>query len=106
MGFFMKALIGIVAIIVIAIIASAAGGGDKTNKPSTSTNKTPANKPLSNTGVSSDVTIKVNGVETKPTFGGQYNSEKAQGVFKILNVSITNGQKDAITLNADDFKIV
>jgi hypothetical protein len=115
MGFFKKALIGIGAIIVIAIIANAAGGGNKnttspsTNKtttPSTGTNTKEAPKPLSNTGVSSDVTITVNGVDTKSDVGGQYANEKAQGVFKIVNVSVTNNQKDAITLDANSFKLV
>lgn len=107
MGFFQKALIGIGAFIVlIIVIVAASSGGNKPSTPSTNAPSTGTTKPLSNTGVSSDVTIKVNGVETKSTVGGQYNSEKAQGVFKIVNLSITNGQKDAITLNADDFKLV
>jgi RNA polymerase subunit RPABC4/transcription elongation factor Spt4 len=111
MGFFLKGVIGLVAIIVIAVIASS--GGDNTAKPantspksSSDTTKKEAVKPLSNEGVSSDVTIKVTGVEGKPEVGNQFSKEKAQGVFKIVSVSITNNQKDAITLDANTFNLV
>jgi hypothetical protein len=111
MGFFTKALIGIAALIVIAIIASQGSGSDK---PASTTAKGESNTPakkeapkaLSNTGVSSDVTITVKGVETKPEVGNELTKEKAQGAFKIVEVSLTNGQKDAITIDANSFKLV
>jgi hypothetical protein len=111
MGFFMKALIGIAALIVIGIIASSGGGDDSTKTASsTPSSSTPAKKeaakPLTNEGVSSDVTIKVVGIESKPEVGNEYTKKKAQGVFKIVEVSINNNQKDAITLDANSFKLV
>ncbi|MDR4949653.1 DUF4352 domain-containing protein [Neobacillus cucumis] len=115
MGFFMKALIGIAALIVIGVIANL-GGGDDSAKPASTTVKSSnttqktqtakkADQPLSNEGVSSDVTIKVTGVEAKPEVGNEFSKEKAQGVFKIVSVAITNNQKDAITLDANSFKL-
>ncbi|MEH7544922.1 DUF4352 domain-containing protein [Neobacillus vireti] len=109
MGFFRKALLGIGALIVLGIIIGiASGGGDNTANKGTSTSapKQEANKPLSNEGVSSDVNIKVTGVETKSEVGNEFSKEKAQGVFKIVSVAITNNQKDAITLDANSFKLV
>ena len=119
MGFFMKALIGIAALIVIAIIANLGGGKDSAKPASTAANSSDTakssdskqvakkeDKPLSNQGVSSDVTIKVTGVEAKTEVGNEYSKEKAQGVFKIVSVAITNNQKDAITLDANSFKLV
>jgi hypothetical protein len=109
MGFFRKALLGIGALIVLGIIIGiASGGGDDTadKGTSTSTPKQEANKPLSNEGVSSDVNIKVTGVESKSEVGGQFSKEKAQGVFKIVNLAVTNNQKDAITLDATSFKLL
>ncbi|MFP5108812.1 DUF4352 domain-containing protein [Neobacillus sp. C211] len=111
MGFFMKALIGIAALIVISIIANL-GSGDESAKPASSTPsssapaKKEAAKPLSNEGVSSDVAIKVIGVETKSEVGGEFSKEKAQGVFKIVSVELTNNQKDAITVDANSFKLM
>ncbi|WP_082686904.1 DUF4352 domain-containing protein [Bacillus sp. FJAT-27445] len=114
MGFFMKALIGITVLIVIGIIASI-GGGDDNAKPASSTpesnsssKKAPKieDKPLSNEGVSSDVTIKVGSVEDRQEVGNEYTKKKASGVYKIVEVSLTNNQKDAITVDANSFKLV
>ncbi len=62
--------------------------------------------PLSKEGVSSDVAIKIGAVETKDTVGNDYVNEKAQGIFKVVEVSLTNNQKDAITIDANSFKLV
>ncbi|RXZ05066.1 DUF4352 domain-containing protein [Klebsiella pneumoniae] len=63
-------------------------------------------KELSKEGESSKVKIAVGSVESTDSVGGKYLSEKAQGVFKIVEVSITNNQKDAITVDANSFKLV
>ncbi|WHY95010.1 DUF4352 domain-containing protein [Neobacillus cucumis] len=112
MGFFMKALIGIAALIVISIIASTGGGDDSAKPASTTTTKSSASpakkeapKPLSKEGVSSDVKIKVTGLETKQQVGNEFSNTKAQGIFKIVSVEITNNQKDAITVDANSFKL-
>lgn len=63
-------------------------------------------KELSKEGVSSDVTIKIGAVETKDTVGNDYVNEKAQGIFKVVEIALTNNQKDAITIDANSFKLV
>ena len=109
MGFMAKAGIGIAALILIVIIASM-GGEDDTPTDTATDNKagetTKAPKELSAEGVSSDVGIKVLGMDTAQEVGGQYTKETAQGTFKIVKVAITNNQKDAITVDANSFKLV
>nr|WP_256146762.1 DUF4352 domain-containing protein [Bacillus thuringiensis] len=63
-------------------------------------------KELSKEGESSKVKIAVGSVESVDSVGGEYLNEKAQGVFKVVEVSITNNQKDAITLSSNSFKLV
>ncbi len=92
--------LGIIALFVIGIIAMVAGGGDTTEKTSTDT------KAVSKEGVSSDVKIAVGSMETVDSVGNEYTKEQAQGVFKILEVTLTNNQKDAITVDANSFKLV
>jgi len=78
----------------------------QTEAPKQETPKQEAPKELSKEGVSSDVAIKIGAVETKDTVGNEFSNEKAQGIFKIVEVSITNNQKDAITVDANSFKLV
>ncbi|PFW14208.1 DUF4352 domain-containing protein [Bacillus thuringiensis] len=92
--------LGIIALFVIGIIAMVAGGGDSTEKTSTDS------KAVSKEGVSSDVKITVGSIETVDSVGNEYTKEQAQGVFKILEVTLTNNQKDAITVDANSFKLV
>ena len=109
MGFMAKAGIGIAALILISIIASMGGEDDTTTDTATDKKAgetTEAPKELSAEGVSSDVMIKVLGMETAQEVGGEYTNEAAQGIFKIVKVSITNNQKDAITVDANSFKLV
>ncbi|OJE20983.1 hypothetical protein A9490_07995 [Bacillus thuringiensis] len=63
-------------------------------------------KELSKEGESSKVKIAVGSVESTDSVGGEYLNEKAQGVFKVVEISITNNQKDAITVDANSFKLV
>ncbi|MED3352863.1 DUF4352 domain-containing protein [Bacillus thuringiensis] len=63
-------------------------------------------KELFKEGESSKVKIAVGSVESVDSVGGEYLNEKAQGVFKVVEVSITNNQKDAITLSSNSFKLV
>lgn len=118
-----KILSFISAVIIIGIIGSAAGGNEEDSQQAstepkatetaaqsaetkTGEPKQEAPKELSKEGVSSDVTIKIGAVETKDTVGDEFSNEKAQGIFKIVEVSITNNQKDAITIDANSFKLV
>ncbi|MES5869158.1 DUF4352 domain-containing protein [Bacillus cereus group sp. RP32] len=63
-------------------------------------------KELSKEGESSKVKIAVGSVESIDSVGGEYLNEKAQGVFKVVEISITNNQKDAITVDANSFKLM
>ena len=68
--------------------------------------KEESKKELSKEGESSKVKITVGSVESIDSVGGEYLKEKAQGVFKVVEVSITNNQKDAITVDANSFKLM
>ncbi|KXY86285.1 DUF4352 domain-containing protein [Bacillus sp. FSL W7-1294] len=78
----------------------------KKDEPKKEEAKTEPKKELSKEGESSKVKIAVGSVESTDSVGGQYLSEKAQGVFKVVEISITNNQKDAITVDANSFKLV
>jgi hypothetical protein len=117
MGFFKKAFLGIVGFIVLIVII--ANMGNKDAKPASSgttgdakpasTTTTAAKVPaeLSKEGVSSDVKIVVEGFESKAQVGdNQFSKKDAQGVFKIVKVTLTNNQKDAITIDANAFKLI
>jgi hypothetical protein len=83
-----------------------------TTNSAVSNEKAPEAKPtaapqLSKEGVSSNVKIAVEGFETKAKVGDNEMSQaKAQGVFKVVKLSVTNNQKDAITLDSNSFKLV
>ncbi|MBZ4221506.1 DUF4352 domain-containing protein [Bacillus wiedmannii] len=78
---------------------------ETTQQASTEVKEEPK-KELSKEGESSKVKIAVGSVESTDSVGGQYLNEKAQGVFKVVEISITNNQKDAITVDANSFKLV
>ncbi|MBL3785591.1 DUF4352 domain-containing protein [Bacillus cereus group sp. MYBK77-1] len=78
----------------------------KKEEAKTEPKKEEPKKELSKEGESSKVKIAVGSVESTDSVGGQYLSEKAQGVFKVVEISITNNQKDAITVDANSFKLV
>ena len=63
-------------------------------------------KELSKEGESSKVKIAVGSVETLESVGSEHINEKAQGVFKVVELTLTNNQKDAITLSSNSFKLV
>jgi hypothetical protein len=114
MGFLAKAGIAVAALIILGIIASS-GGDDSSNTATTASTsnakssdaKNDQPKPLSNEGVSSDVKIKVEGVESTKELGdNQFSKKEAQGVFKVVKLTITNNQKDAVTIDSDSFKLI
>ncbi|WP_207652685.1 DUF4352 domain-containing protein [Desulfosporosinus sp. FKA] len=115
-----KIITAILVLVIIGGIGSALGGkGNKSTSASapttTSTSSSSTTKPteqpkpteLSNTGTSSNVKITVTGFQTAATVGtNEYSTAKAQGVFKIVKLTITNNQKDAITVDSNSFKLV
>lgn len=105
-----KIITGILALIIIGVVASVANSGGKsspTSTPTTASSSTAKPAELSNTGVSSDVKITVTGFQSADSVGdNQYSTAKAQGVFKIVKISLTNNQKDAITVDSNSFKLI
>lgn len=113
--------LGVIAIVVIIFIAAVVdGSNDPKEKASTDTKQetkkdTPKKekeakkeepKELSKEGESSKVKIAVGTVETLESVGSEHINEKAQGVFKVVELTLTNNQKDAITLSSNSFKLV
>jgi RNA polymerase subunit RPABC4/transcription elongation factor Spt4 len=102
MGRLTKAVIIIAAIIIIGLIVSA--GNNKTNK--TTPGKQAGQTQLSKQGTSSNVKIAVLSMQTTKTIGdNQFTKVNSQGVFKVIKLSITNNQKDAITVDSNSFKL-
>ena len=54
----------------------------------------------------SDVGVAIARIQTMNTIDGSFINKKAQGVFKVILVVVKNGQKDAITLDANSFKLI
>ena len=112
--------LGFIGLIVLGAIAAALGGGDDKKETTSSEPKQETQAPaakeeakkeepkkeLSKEGESSKVKIAVGSVESTDSVGGEYLKEKAQGVFKVVEITITNNQKDAITVDANSFKLV
>lgn len=113
--------LGVIAIVVIIFIAAVVdGSNDPKEKASTDTKqetkkdapkkekeaKKEEPKELSKEGESSKVKIAVGSVETLESVGTEHLNEKAQGVFKVVELTLTNNQKDAITLSSNSFKLV
>lgn len=102
-----KILTGIGVLILLAVIGSADG-----NKPQQVSNTSVSNSPANSTeikkeGISSDVKISVLDVKTQETIGeNEYVKKKASGVFKVIKISLVNNQKDAITVDSTDFKLI
>ncbi|MDM5436208.1 DUF4352 domain-containing protein [Bacillus hominis] len=110
-------------LIVVIVVIGAAGNSDKDKEEAKTTSteskqeakqetkkdepkKEEPKKELSKEGESSKVNIAVGSVESVDSVGGEYLKEKAQGVFKIVEITITNNQKDAITVDSNSFKLV
>ncbi|PFN07562.1 DUF4352 domain-containing protein [Bacillus cereus] len=109
-------------IVVIIVVADTGNNDDKKEETKTTSTepkqevkqetkqeeqkKEEPKKELSKEGESSKVKIAVGAVESLESVGNEYVNEKAQGIFKVVEVSITNNQKDAITVDANSFKLV
>lgn len=101
----MKKLIKWVLIVIVAIVVLSAIFGGNEDKTTQTAVQTPA--ALTNEGTASDVKFVVDGSKTAPTVGkNQFATVKANGIFKIVDISVTNNQKDAITINTSLFKLI
>lgn len=56
--------------------------------------------------IASNVGVAIYGIEETGVIGGRFHKEQAQGKFVIVSVVVSNGQKDAITVDANSFKLV
>ena len=107
-----KIFMGIAALFVIGGMVNACGSDgtettSTTNTPSTDSKEPAKPAELSKEGVSSDVKIVVEGLETQNEVGdNQFSKKTAQGVFKVVKVTLTNNQKDAITIDSNSFKLI
>lgn len=106
--FYKKWWVWAIAVVVVIGIANSGGNGGSTPTGGQATDQTQKEDsvPTSKKGVSSDVKIAVLGLEEKDNVGNEYVKENAQGIFKIIEVSITNNQKDAITIDSNSFKLI
>ncbi|GAF14942.1 hypothetical protein JCM19046_3495 [Bacillus sp. JCM 19046] len=53
-----------------------------------------------------DIIFTVNGYSTTDQIGNQYLNETAKGEFLLFEVSIENKRSEALTMNADYFKLI
>ncbi len=109
--FYKKWWVWVLAIIVIAAFA---GGGEEAEETSTSnqTNQKEekASKKEEVVGMGEaikvgDVVFTVHGKETAKTIGDQYVGQDAQGTYLILDVTVKNEGKEAITTDSSFFKL-
>ncbi|MFJ7482941.1 DUF4352 domain-containing protein [Bacillus thuringiensis] len=95
---------------IIALFKRKPKAKETTQQASTEVKKEPKKeepkKELSKEGESSKVKITVGSVESVDSVGGEYLNEKAKGIYKVVEISITNNQKDAITVDANSFKLM
>ena len=56
--------------------------------------------------VASDVGVAIAKIQTMDTIDGSFSSQRAQGVFKVLYIVVSNEQKDAVTIDANIFKLI
>lgn len=113
--------LGVIALVVIIFIAAVVDGNNDpkekaSNEPKQEVKKDAPKKDkeakkeepkeLSKEGESSNVKITVGSVETLESVGTEHINEKAQGIFKVVELTLTNNQKDAITLSSNSFKLV
>ena len=118
---FKSGCLGIIGLfIIIALIGSCMGGKSSTNK-STATNGSTKTEQAAPTydyscdveGVgkvkgmtSSKVGVAIAKLQEMGSIDAPYSSKKAQGIFKVLYVVVSNNQKDAITVDANSYKLI
>lgn len=110
--FYKKWWVWVLAIIIIA--AFSGGGGEVAEETSTSEQsnqkeeKASKKEEVASIGEAvkvGDVVFTVHGKETAKTIGDQYVSQDAQGTYLILDVTVKNEGKEAITTDSSFFKL-
>lgn len=117
-----------VFLIIIALFFYACGHSSDSKSPSASAsqttapsqqskenNKAPAYEPWTvdidglgkvKGGISSNVGIAVIGVDVKKSIGDSMFNENAKGKFVIVKLAVSNGQKDAVTVDSTSFSLI
>ena len=117
---FKMGCLGVIGLFVIVLlIGSCMGGKSSTNKSAaTATTKTEQAAPTYDyscdvEGVgkvkgmtSSKVGVAIAKLQEMGSIDAPYSSKKAQGIFKVLYVVVSNNQKDAITVDANSYKLI
>lgn len=124
-----KWLFGIVGVLFLfGLIGSCAGGSDNKKAASSAASPpkqqqaAPAAKPpkaqefnytvdVGGVGkikglAASNVGVAIAKIQTMDTIDGSFSSKRAQGVFKVLYVVVSNEQKDAVTIDANSYKLI
>lgn len=116
--FYKKWWFWVIAIIIVAGIASGGGGGSddqakKSDGKATETASTPKEEPKKEekklAGIGEplkvgDVVFTVHGTSTASSVGGEFG-QKAQGTYLIVDVTVKNEGKKAITTDSSFFKL-
>ncbi len=61
---------------------------------------------IGQTATVGDVSYVVNGIETASSLGSEYFGESAQGVFLLVNVTVTNNGNEALDVSDSFFSLV
>lgn len=56
--------------------------------------------------MSSNVGVAIAEIQEMPTIDAGYTNARAQGVFKVIYIVASNFQKDAVTLDANSYKLI
>lgn len=54
----------------------------------------------------SNVGVAIARIQEMPTIDTRFSSARAQGIFKVLYLVASNNQKDAVTLDANSYKLI
>lgn len=117
MGMAKKGCLGFfILIIILGIVGACMGPSGEKSSNTVATEKVEKQAPAYTCDVegvgtvkgaiASNVGIAIYALEERNTIGGEFHSEQAQGKFVIVSVVVSNGQKDAITVDANSFKLV
>lgn len=99
------------AIIVVVLIAFASSGDDKSTQTTTqNAGKTTQQQTEKTYKVGDSVqvgklTYKVNSVQKLQQVGSEYLNKKANGIFVVANISVTNNDTEARTLDTNMFQL-
>lgn len=120
-----KGCLGCLGLVILLFIIVAAIGGNASDSTSktTSSKSAASQQPKSEAdlysytctvdgigkvrgGVSSDVGVAIAEIQEVASIDGAFSTTQAQGLFKVIYIVASNHQKDAVTLDANSFKLI